>query len=191
MLLCLHSKGSDATREAKLNTKRTQKLEQIMMKNKRNIVLSLLLSGCALTSFAADGDDVLVLYLDGTSHTAKMETVEKITLADRTLTVVGTDGSQTSKPIAEVDKILFGQAATGVTQPSVTRNAEVVVRANGYTFTAEGLGDGVVLALYAQNGALVAQSVAKGGKATIDASQLAKGVYVVKAGDKSLKVVKR
>ncbi len=162
-----------------------------MMKNKRNMLLSLLLSGCALTSFAAEGDDVLVLYLDGTSHSAKMETVEKITLTDRTLTVVGTDGSQTSKPLDQVDKLLFGQAAAGVASSSLSRDAEVVVRANGYTFTAEGLRDGVTLSLYAENGALVAQSVAKGGRATIDASRLAKGVYVVKAANKSLKVVKR
>lgn len=161
------------------------------MMKKRNIVLSLLLSGCALTSFAAEGDDLLVLYLDGTSHSAKMETVEKITLSDHTLTVVGADGSEESKPLAQVDKILFGKTATGVSSATITRDADVLVRSNGYTFTAEGLGDGVVLALYAQNGALVAQSVAKDGKATIDASRLAKGVYVVKAGDKSLKVVKR
>ena len=161
------------------------------MMKKRNIVLSLLLSSCALTSFAAEGDDLLVLYLDGTSHSAKMETVEKITLSDHTLTVVGADGSEESKPLALVDKILFGKTATGVSSPKAVKDADVLVRSNGYTFTAEGLGDGVVLALYAQNGALVAQSVAKNGKATIDASRLAKGVYVVKAGDKSLKVVKR
>lgn len=161
------------------------------MMKKRNIVLSLLLSGCALTSFAADGDDMLVLYLDGTSHSAKMETVEKITLADHTLTLVGTDGSEESKPLAQVDKILFGKTATGVSSATVARDADVVVRATGYTFTAEGLRDGVTLAVYTQDGALVAQSVAKGGKATIDASRLANGVYVVKAANKSLKVVKR
>lgn len=161
------------------------------MMKKRNIVMSLLLSGCALTAFAAEGDDLLVLYLDGTSHSAKMETVEKITLDDRTLTVVGADGSKESKSIAQVDKILFGKNATGIAAAKADKDGDVTVRATGYTFTAEGLRDGVTLAVYAADGKLVAQRVAKNGKATVNAEKLSNGVYVIKAANKSLKVVKR
>lgn len=162
-----------------------------MTMKKRNIVLSLLFSGCALTSFAAEGDDLLVLYLDGTSHSAKMETVEKITLADHTLTLVATDGSEESKPIAQVDKILFGKNATGISTAKAAEDGDVIVRSTGYSFTAEGLRDGVTLTVYASDGKVVARSVAKDGKATVNASRLANGVYIVKAGNKSLKIVKR
>ncbi len=162
-----------------------------MMMKKRNIVLSLLFSGCALTSFAADGDDLLVLYLDGTSHSAKMETVEKITLGDHTLTLVGADGSEESKPLAQIDKILFGKNATGISATKADKDGDVTVRATGYAFTAEGLRDGVTLAVYASDGKVVAKSVAKDGKATVNAERLTNGVYIVKAANKSLKIVKR
>lgn len=158
---------------------------------KRNIVMSLLLSGCALTAFAAEGDDLLVLYLDGTNHSAKMETVEKITLDDRMLTLVGTDGSKESKPLAQVDKILFGKNATSIAAAKTDKEGDVIVRATGYSFTAEGLRDGVTLTVYAADGKVVARSVAKDGKATVNAEGLSNGVYIVKAANKSLKVVKR
>lgn len=158
---------------------------------KRNIVMSLLLSGCALTAFAAEGDDLLVLYLDGANHSAKMETVEKITLDDRMLTLVGTDGSKESKPLAQVDKILFGKNATSIAAAKADKEGDVIVRATGYSFTAEGLRDGVTLTVYAADGKVVARSVAKDGKATVNAEGLSNGVYIVKAANKSLKVVKR
>ena len=48
-----------------------------------------------------------------------------------------------------------------------------------------------LLEVYAANGSLAAQTTARGGKAKIDATQLAAGVYVVKAEGQSLKMVKR
>ena len=51
--------------------------------------------------------------------------------------------------------------------------------------------DGTALELYSASGKLVGKTVARGGKATLNAASLASGVYVVKAQGQSLKMVKR
>lgn len=73
----------------------------------------------------------------------------------------------------------------------LTKQSPITLRSNGYTITAEGMTDGKLLEVYAANGSLAAQATALGGKAKIDATQLAAGVYVVKAEGQSLKMVKR
>ena len=73
----------------------------------------------------------------------------------------------------------------------LTKQSPITLRSNGYTITAEGMTDGKLLEVYAANGSLAAQATARCGKAKIDATQLAAGVYVVKAEGQSLKMVKR
>ena len=45
--------------------------------------------------------------------------------------------------------------------------------------------------VYSQNGMLIGKAKAKGGSAHVDATSYPNGVYVIKAGGRSLKMVKK
>lgn len=158
----------------------------------KNYLLSAIFFLGAMSAIAADDGTVNVLYLDGTSHEAVMSKVDKIEIASDKVNVVATDGSTTSHKISDIDRIeLTSSTAAGIHSATTADTHKITVRSAGYTITADGLTDGTVMEVYATNGALVGKTTAKGGKAVLDASGLSAGVYVVKAGDQSLKMVKR
>ncbi len=157
----------------------------------KNYLLSAFFFFGAVSVIAADDNTVNVLYLDGTSHVALMSKVDKIEIASDKVNVVTTDGGTTAHKISDIDRIELTSTATGIHSTPTADAHNITVRSAGYTITAEGLADGTVMEVYAANGALVGKTTAKGGKAVLDAAGLGAGVYVVKAGDQSVKMVKR
>ena len=127
----------------------------------RRYFLAALLLCAVSCPMMAQDGKVNVLYLDGTAHEVQMSQVAKLTVADGNV------------------KLLSKSGATVATH--AVKNVD----------TAEGMTDGKLLEVYTANGSLAAQATARGGKAKIDATQLAAGVYVVKAEGQSLKMVKR
>ena len=143
----------------------------------------------SLTVSAQEGK-VNVLYLDGTAHEVQMSQVARLTVADGNMMLLSKSGEEVAThAIDKVDKIELTGSATAIAQ--LTKQAPITIRSNGYTITADGMTDGKLLEVYTAGGSLVATAVARDGKATIDAAQLAAGVYVVKAEGQSLKMVKR
>ncbi len=157
----------------------------------KNYLLSAFFFFGAVSAMAADDSTVNVLYLDGTSHVALMSKVDKIEIASDKVNVITTDGSTTAHKISDIDRIELTSTATGIHSATTADAHKITVRSAGYTITAEGLADGTVMEVYAANGALVGKTTAKGGKAVLDGAGLGAGVYVVKAGDQSVKMVKR
>ncbi len=157
----------------------------------KNYLLSAFFFFGAVSAIAADDNTVNVLYLDGTSHVALMSKVDKIEIASDKVNVVTTDGGTTAHKISDIDRIELTSTATGIHSTPTADAHNITVRSAGYTIMAEGLADGTVMEVYAANGALVGKTTAKGGKAVLDAAGLGAGVYVVKAGDQSVKMVKR
>ena len=154
----------------------------------KNLFLVALLLG-SLTASAQDGK-VNVLYLDGTAHEVQMSQVARLKVADGTMVLADKSGATVAEHAVEkVDKIELKAGATDVI--SLKRQSPITIRSNGYAITADGMTDGNPLEVYTAGGSLVATAVARDGKATIDAAQLAAGVYVVKAEGQSLKMVKR
>lgn len=157
----------------------------------KNYLLSAFFFIGAVSAVAADDNTVNVLYLDGTSHVALMSKVDKIEIASDKVNVVTTDGGTTAHKISDIDRIELASTSTGIHSATTSDTHKITVRSAGYTISAEGLSDGTVMEVYAANGALVGKTTAKGGKAVLDATSLGTGVYVVKAGDQSVKMVKR
>ena len=156
---------------------------------RRYFLAALLL--CAVSCpMMAQGGKVNVLYLDGTAHEVQMSQVAKLTVADGNVKLLSKSGATVAThAVKNVDKIELKGSTAGMVQ--LTKQSPITLRSNGYTVTAEGMTDGKLLEVYAANGSLAAQATARGGKAKIDATQLAAGVYVVKAEGQSLKMVKR
>ena len=153
---------------------------------KNYILAAALLCTSTLSLWAGNGT-INVLYLDGTSQTANMSEISKIEIAGENINIVAVDGTPYEHKVSDLDRIEL-TASDGVKS---LKSQSIVVRTNGYIITAEGLEEGTLLEVYAQNGALMGATKANNGKATFDATRLASGVYIAKAGNQSLKMIKR
>lgn len=158
-----------------------------MMKSR---LLSALLFCCAALSASADDGKVNVLYVDGTSHVVQLAQVAKLQVADGNAVMTDKDGKTVaSHKISDIEKIELTASTSSIAQAK--GNGGITLRSSGSTVSAEGLADGKSLEIYSAAGELVGKAVAKGGKAELSVEQLAGGVYVVKAGQQSIKMVKR
>lgn len=158
---------------------------------KKKILTAMMLCGASLMALADGVTTLRVLYLDGTSHEVKMENVDKIALSAGTVGVVTLDGNTQTHRMQDIDKIEFTDIPTAIGSVGDGRGTDIVVRSDGYAFTVSGLTDGQRVSVYTSGGALVSSAVSLDGAARVDASSYPDGVYVIKAGGKSLKMVKR
>lgn len=152
------------------------------------IAAALLCSMCA-TAFA--DKEVNVLYLDGTPHAIKMADIDKIELSPGNINVVKNSGANETYEISKIDKIEFRDGTTAVDKIKNTVGGDILVKTDGYGIDVSGLKDGDNVMVYTQGGTLVAKSNSQNGNAHVDGSSFSKGIYVIKAGGKSLKMVKK
>lgn len=71
------------------------------------------------------------------------------------------------------------------------KGSDILVKTDGYGFEVSGLSDGDNVAVYTESGMLIGKAKAQGGSAHVDASSYSNGIYIIKAGGKSLKMVKK
>ncbi len=153
------------------------------------LLAALFFCGVALTAVADEGK-VDVLYVDGTSHVIMLSQVAKLQVADGNAVFSDKGGNTTAThKIADIEKISLTAGTTSVA--SLKGGNDVTLRSNDNMISAEGLANGKQLEIYTTSGELVGKSVSADGKATVNVQSLANGVYVIKAGGKSLKMVKR
>lgn len=158
------------------------------MKRKK-LIAALLFCGASLVASAGDSK-INVLYLDGQRHEMLMESVAKLEIDGDDVVLVGNDGVMlASHKINDIDKIELNASTSGVGEAAAKGSVKVV--SDGYSVTAEGMTDGKMLEMYTAAGKLVSKTVAHNGTATIDATSLPSGVYVIKAQGQTLKVVKK
>lgn len=158
-----------------------------MMKTK--LLAALFLCGVALSAAADDGK-VDVLYVDGTSHVITLSQVAKMQVADGNAVFFGKDGkTAATHKISDIEKINLTVSTTSISQTKGENG--IIVRSNGNTVSVEGLADGKSLEIFSAGGELLRKTTSVNGKAAVDVTSLANGVYVVKADGKSLKMVKR
>lgn len=152
--------------------------------------LSMLLF-CASSLFASAQDGKLnVLYLDGTSHEVALSQVARLKASGGTMRLEAKDGTLVAThELSSVRKIALTPSTTAIGKTLTLPKA--VIRTTGYIITAEGIADGTTLELFTTDGTLVAKATAHDGKASIDCGTLKAGVYVVKAGKESIKMIKK
>lgn len=159
----------------------------------KKITLAAMLLATAMSLSAQNGDDtsLQILMLDGSSHVVSLGDIDGIDLADGQMTVVeaGTGKSLYNLQLADVDYLAFG-TSNGIHQAQSDALA-TVIRSEGYTFMAENLADGDFLDVYNLSGQRIAHAAASNGKAQVDASQWQNGTYIIKAGKKTIKMLKR
>lgn len=141
--------------------------------------------GGKLNVVAAEGVD-----LGGVTELA-LAAVDKIAFDGDSATLVLADGTEFSMKLAAIDKVEFTTATTAINAVKAGGEQKLVVRSANGEFAVEGLADGTAAYVYSMNGKVVGRTTSKDGRAEFNAASLQKGVYLVVAGKKAVKVVKK
>lgn len=127
-------------------------------------------------------DKYLTITYSGTEQNIALPIVQKITFEEGYVVVTTTEGTH-SYPISILDKMTFTESATAI--KALPEQEENLTYKDG---TLAIKGDGM-LRVYNTSGALVSIANVKEG-ANISLEGLPSGVYVVRMGDKAIKVRK-
>ena len=149
------------------------------MKTKTLLAALLLMVG---TSIMADNFQYLTLTYGNSEQYVSLPIVQKISFEDDNVVVTTTEGVH-RYPISLLDKITFTESATAI--KALPEQLENLTYKDG---TLSIKGDGL-LRVYGTNGALVSVANVKEG-ANISLERLPAGVYIVRMGDKTIKVRK-
>lgn len=131
----------------------------------------------------ADQYQYLTVSYKDTEHNISLPLVKKIYFENNYLVVMTTDGTN-HFPISYMEKISFTESATAI--EAMPEQAENLTYKDG---TLAVKGDGL-LRIFSTNGALVSIANVKEG-ANISLGNFPTGVYIVRMGDKAIKVSKK
>lgn len=146
----------------------------------KSILAALLLM--VSTSLMADDYNYLTITYSNTEESIPLPVVQKITFEEGYV-VVTTEEGKHSYPISILDKITFTETATAI--EALPEQAENITYKNG---TLAIKGDGM-LRVYNTSGALVCIAHVKEG-ANVSLGNLPTGIYIVRMGDKTIKIRK-
>jgi len=152
------------------------------MKTKTFLAALLLMASINLM---ADEYNYLTLTTNGTEQSLPLPVVQRITFENGYVVVTTTEGKH-AYPIANLDKITFTESADEATAiKNLPEQAENLTFKDG---TLVIKGDGM-LRVYNTSGAIVSIAYVKEG-ANVSFDSLPAGVYIVRMGDKTIKVRK-
>lgn len=134
------------------------------------------------TSMMAEEYKYLTISYSGSEQSISLPIVQRITFEEGYVVVTTTEGTH-SYPISLLEKITFTESATAI--EALPEEAKDLTYKNG---TLSIKGDGM-LRVYNTGGALVSIAYVKEG-ANISLAKLPAGIYIVRMGDKTIKVKK-
>lgn len=153
-------------------------------------VLVLLLAVFAsfqLAQAAYTNDDLIIETKDGNTVAYHLNTRPVVTFELTDLVLTSTD-VKVQYPVADVKELRFADGTTAIND---TKVGDITFSVSGDMISANGLENGSNLEVYSIDGKEIAKaSVDATGKAQVNISDLGQGVYVVKAGKKSYKILK-
>jgi len=159
----------------------------MLMKTFFRIAVALLLAVPVGSAYADGISELLLTTRSGKAASFSLDSRPKVTMT-ATDVVLAFDGMEVRYPLKDFVRFCFLGDEVGV--------ADIRKDAVRYSVTpsevkAEGMNAGDRLAVYTQGGVLLASATsAADGRASVSVSGLPKGVYIVKAGDKSFKIQK-
>lgn len=139
------------------------------------------------TTATAQGQQVVVNLKDGTAQTIPMDEMGYFSFADGSV-LAKTKKQSLSWLMDNVQSIKFKNLLTGIGAIR-TESAQLTLRHSNRQLTAEGLNGTANAAVYTVNGQQVMSLSGWNGQA-VSTEQLAKGVYVLRVGNQSIKFVR-
>lgn len=137
---------------------------------------------------AEDGNAMVVETKGGNQVTFLFDTKPEMTFAGENVEIKSTTET-VAYPMSDVVQVRFEYIPTGIGK---VENGDLSFRFNGGTLEAEGLAPMSMVAVYSVDGAECLRGKADaGGRAELAIGGLKAGVYVVKAGNVSYKIIKK
>lgn len=163
---------------------------------KNYFMLALLALGMATTA-KADDMSVSIVGIDGTTlQQATLGSIDRIEMGATSVSVVvvGDDDQEATYTFerSAVDQIQFvPTSATGIKTVETAAGNKVAIAAHDGRLDLDGLQAGQTIAVFDISGSMVARTKASGSSASLDATSLKPGAYIVRAGNKAIKIVKK
>lgn len=150
--------------------------------------LALAVALLAATGVQADAKGTMTVNGSGAGAAIPVSSISRITFDDHTMNVATADGGSQAFDVNALSNITFDLSATGGVEKVTANLDDLTVEACGgrLTFTAPS-GAAIDVKVYTTAGALSMAAAAEG-TLTVDLTTLAKGVYLVRANNKTLKV---
>ena len=142
----------------------------------------------AATGMQADAKGTMTVNGSGAGAAIPVSGISRITFDDHTMKVATADGGSQAFDVNALSNITFDLSATGGVEKMTANLDDLTVEAlNGLlTFTATS-GVAIDVKVYTTAGALTMAATGEG-SVSVDLTTLAKGVYLVRANIKTLKV---
>lgn len=140
------------------------------------------------TTATAQNQQVVVNLKDGQAQTILMDEMGYFTFSPQGSVVAKTKKSSLTWLIDNVQSIKFQNLITGIGAIR-TESSQLTLRHSNHQLTAEGLDGTANAAVYTVNGQQVMSLNVWNGQA-VSTEQLAKGVYVLRVGNQSIKFVR-
>lgn len=138
---------------------------------------------------AEDADSRLVVWkTDGTKIVYSLSQQPKTTYTSDGI-VITTSTVSVTYPLNQIVKYTYEGIANGI--ESVISEGGVLVTQDGYNFRFINLKENTLVKVYSINGSLISTHKSEEKQITISLGDHVNGVYIIKAGDTSYKVIKR
>lgn len=161
------------------------------MKQLKHFLAALLLIGPALSAWAQTAAPQLVVWQkNGEKVYYLLSDQPETTFEDGLLVISTQSGTTVNYQLKNVLRYTYENVATGVDLLPSERSIEV--SRDGDAVTYRNLPEGATVSLYSANGMLIEQQTACDGQPlTISVSQRPSGVYIVKAGKETIKLLRK
>ena len=156
------------------------------MARMRTMLLGLLTSVCTVAM--ADDYAYLTIAQDGGESSFAVNEISKITFDATNMIVTLSNGTTQKFPLSGLNKMFFSE--NGLSAIAEARASQSHIRLEGVTLHVKA-SQGEAVTLYNMNGQSVMQEVAQGDDTQLNLSNLKRGVYIVKVGTVTKKVMSR
>ena len=154
-----------------------------MMKTFRTLIAALLLATGSITALA-DDYQYLTISGSGSENSFSVSKIQKITFEASNMVLVMTDGTEQRLPLAGLEKMFFATSPSGIATVNTTQSK---MQFNNGVLRAT-VAAGETIAVYNMKGEKVFSANESG---SYDLSNLQRGVYIVKVGSETRKVVNK
>lgn len=154
-----------------------------MMKTIRTLMASLLIVAGSVTALA-DDYQYLTVSGSGSENSYSVSKIQKITFEAANMVLAMTDGTEQRVPLAGLEKMFFATSPSGIATVSTTQSK---MQFSGGVLRATVVA-GETIAVYNMKGEKVFSTNESG---SYDLSGLQRGVYIVKVGTETRKVVNK
>ena len=157
------------------------------MKNLRNILAAWLLMVGA-TAFADDYAYLSIVETGGQSEVS-INNIKNITFDDTNMLINLTDGNQQKLPLSGLTKMFFSGESTSIQSVAANGKQTSFALKDGVLHVAGAQGANITV--FDVNGKAVRNVIATRAETEINLSGLTKGVYIVRVGDQTKKILNK